>query len=256
MVKVKVRNTRIPEIGDKFASRHGQKGTIGITYHQEDMPFAANGITPDIIINPHAIPSRMTIGHLVECLMGKLSGLTGNEGDATAFNEITVESISRNLKSMGFHHRGLEVMYNGHTGRKLVAQIFIGPTYYQRLKHMVQDKIHSRGRGPVNIMTRQPVEGRSREGGLRFGEMERDCMISHGAALFLKERLNDVADAYRIHVCDICGLICIAQVSKNVYSCKICKNSTRVSQVHVPYACKLLFQELMSMNITPRLKLL
>ncbi|CAB4429708.1 unnamed protein product [Rhizophagus irregularis] len=256
MVKVKVRNTRIPEIGDKFASRHGQKGTIGITYHQEDMPFTASGVTPDIIINPHAIPSRMTIGHLVECLMGKLSGLTGNEGDATAFNEITVESISRNLKSMGFHHRGLEVMYNGHTGRKLVAQIFIGPTYYQRLKHMVQDKIHSRGRGPVNIMTRQPVEGRSREGGLRFGEMERDCMISHGAALFLKERLNDVADAYRIHVCDICGLICIAQVSKNVYSCKICKNSTRVSQVHVPYACKLLFQELMSMNITPRLKLL
>ncbi|RIA95112.1 DNA-directed RNA polymerase II subunit RPB2 [Glomus cerebriforme] len=256
MVKVKVRNTRIPEIGDKFASRHGQKGTIGMAYHQENMPFTADGITPDIIINPHAIPSRMTIGHLIECLMGKLSGFSGNEGDATAFAEITVESISRNLSSLGFHHRGLEVMYSGHTGRKLTAQIFIGPTYYQRLKHMVQDKIHSRGRGPVNIMTRQPVEGRSREGGLRFGEMERDCMISHGTALFLKERLYDVADACRIHVCDICGLMCIAQVSKNVYYCKICKNSTQVSQVHIPYACKLLFQELMSMNISPRLKFL
>ncbi|CAI2162299.1 8556_t:CDS:10 [Funneliformis geosporum] len=186
LVKIGVRNTRIPEIGDKFASRHGQKGTIGINYRQEDMPFTCDGITPDIIINPHAIPSRMTIGHLIECLMGKLSVLSGSEGDATAFSEVTVESISRKLGSFGFHRRGLEVMYNGHTGRKLSAQIFIGPTYYQRLKHMVQDKIHSRGRGPVNILTRQPVEGRSREGGLRFGEMERDCMISHGTALFLK----------------------------------------------------------------------
>ncbi|CAG8589046.1 11014_t:CDS:2, partial [Funneliformis mosseae] len=149
--------------------------------------------------NPHVIPSRLTIGDLIECLMGKLSVFSGSEGDATAFLEFTVESISRKLGSFGFHRRGLEVMYNGHTGSKLAAQIFIGPTNYQRLKHMVQNKIHSRGRGPVNILTRQPVEGRSREGGLRFGEMERYCMISHGTALFLKERLNDVADAYKIH---------------------------------------------------------
>jgi DNA-directed RNA polymerase II subunit RPB2 len=171
-VKIRTRATRVPEIGDKFASRHGQKGTIGITYRQEDMPFSADGITPDIIINPHAIPSRMTIGHLVECLLSKLSTLTGSEGDATPFTELTVESVSKLLRQKGFQSRGLEVMYHGHTGRKLQAQIYFGPTYYQRLKHMVGDKIHARARGPLQILTRQPVEGRSRDGGLRFGEME------------------------------------------------------------------------------------
>jgi len=173
-VKIRVRSTRIPEIGDKFASRHGQKGTIGITYRHEDMPFSAEGVTPDIIINPHAIPSRMTIGHLVECLLSKVSTITGNEGDATPFSEVTVEAISDLLRKYGYHSRGLEVMYNGHTGRKLQAQVYLGPTYYQRLKHMVGDKIHARARGPVQILTRQPVEGRSRDGGLRFGEMERE----------------------------------------------------------------------------------
>ena len=185
-VKVRIRSTRVPQIGDKFASRHGQKGTVGITYRQEDMPFTVDGITPDLIINPHAIPSRMTIGHLIECLLSKLGTLAGNEGDATPFSDVTVETISEKLKEEGYHSRGLEVMYNGHTGRKLQAQVYLGPTYYQRLKHMVDDKIHSRNRGPVQILTRQPVEGRARDGGLRFGEMERDCMLSHGVAAFLK----------------------------------------------------------------------
>ena len=172
-VKIRVRSTRVPQIGDKFASRHGQKGTIGITYRQEDMPFSADGITPDIIINPHAIPSRMTIGHLVECLMSKLATQIGQEGDATPFNDaVTVEAVSKMLRARGYQSRGLEVMYHGHTGRKLQAQIYFGPTYYQRLKHMVEDKIHARARGPLQILTRQPVEGRSRDGGLRFGEME------------------------------------------------------------------------------------
>ncbi|KDQ19740.1 hypothetical protein BOTBODRAFT_27165 [Botryobasidium botryosum FD-172 SS1] len=252
-VKIRVRSTRIPQVGDKFASRHGQKGTIGITYRQEDMPFTAEGVTPDIIINPHAIPSRMTIGHLVECLLSKLATLIGNEGDATPFTELTVESVSKLLRERGYQSRGLEVMYHGHTGKKLQAQVYLGPTYYQRLKHMVDDKIHSRARGPVQILTRQPVEGRSRDGGLRFGEMERDCMISHGIAGFLKERLFDASDAYRLHVCDICGLTAIANLKKQSFECRACKNKVAVSQLHIPYAAKLLIQELQSMNIAARL---
>jgi DNA-directed RNA polymerase II subunit RPB2 len=166
------------------------------------MPYSADGIVPDIIINPHAIPSRMTIGHLVECLLSKLGTLNGAEGDATPFTELTVEGVSGLLKQRGFQSRGFEVMYHGHTGRKMQAQVFFGPTYYQRLKHMVDDKIHARARGPLQILTRQPVEGRSRDGGLRFGEMERDCMISHGIAGFLKERMYDSSDGFRVHVCD------------------------------------------------------
>ncbi|PPQ63770.1 hypothetical protein CVT24_004312 [Panaeolus cyanescens] len=252
-VKIRVRSTRIPQIGDKFASRHGQKGTIGITYRQEDMPFTNEGIVPDLIINPHAIPSRMTIGHLVECLLSKVATLIGNEGDATPFTDLTVESVSQFLRERGYQSRGLEVMYHGHSGKKLQAQVYLGPTYYQRLKHMVDDKIHSRARGPVQILTRQPVEGRSRDGGLRFGEMERDCMISHGIAGFLKERLFEASDAYRLHVCDICGLTAIANLKKQSFECRACKNKTACSQLYIPYAAKLLFQELQSMNIAARL---
>ncbi|KAL0353090.1 UNVERIFIED_CONTAM: DNA-directed RNA polymerase II subunit RPB2 [Sesamum angustifolium] len=252
-VKVRVRSVRIPQIGDKFSSRHGQKGTVGMTYTQEDMPWTLEGITPDIIVNPHAIPSRMTIGQLIECVMGKVAAHMGKEGDATPFTDVTVDNISKALHKCGYQMRGFETMYNGHTGRRLTAMIFLGPTYYQRLKHMVDDKIHSRGRGPVQILTRQPAEGRSRDGGLRFGEMERDCMIAHGAAHFLKERLFDQSDAYRIHVCEQCGLIAIANLKKNSFECRGCKNKTDIVQVHIPYACKLLFQELMAMAIAPRM---
>jgi len=252
-VKIRLRSVRVPQVGDKFASRHGQKGTCGILYRQEDLPFTAEGIVPDIIVNPHAIPSRMTVGHLIECLLGKVSALSGTEGDATPFTEVTVDDISKKLRAHGFQPKGWELMYNGHTGRPLEAQIFIGPTYYQRLKHMVDDKIHSRATGPVTNLTHQPLEGRGRGGGLRFGEMERDCMISHGASAFLKERLMDQSDAYRVHVCEICGLFAIADLRRNVFMCRGCNNKTRIAQVHMPYAGKLLFQELMAMSIAPRM---
>jgi len=253
-VKVRTRTTKVPQIGDKFASRHGQKGTIGITYRQEDMPFTADGIVPDIIINPHAIPSRMTIAHLIECLLSKVGALRGQEGDATPFTDVTLTTISTILKDYGFQQRGFEVMYNGHTGKKLAAQVFLGPTYYQRLRHMVDDKIHARARGPLQILTRQPVEGRARDGGLRFGEMERDCMISHGASAFLKERLLDVSDAFRVHICEICGLMTpIASLSKGQFECRPCKNKTKIAQIVIPYAAKLLFQELAAMNVATRM---
>jgi DNA-directed RNA polymerase II subunit RPB2 len=252
LVKVRVRSVRFPQVGDKFASRHGQKGTVGMLYRQEDMPFTQEGITPDIIVNPHAIPSRMTVGHLIECLFGKVVTFKGREGDGTAFATVTVDSLGKRLHELGYQRSGNEVMYNGHTGRRLEAQIFLGPTYYQRLKHMVDDKIHSRARGPVTMLTRQPMEGRSREGGLRFGEMERDCIIAHGTANLLQERLFLNSDAYRVHVCDSCGLIAVADLTTMSFKCNACKGS-KVSQILIPYACKLMFQELMAMQIAPRL---
>merc|ERR1712139_752863 len=208
--------------GDEFASRHGQKGTCGILYTQEDMPFSQEGISPDIIINPHAIPSRMTIGHLVECLLSKVAALSGTEGDSTPFMNLSVNDLSEELHKYGYQRHGWEVMYNGYTGRPLANMIYIGPTYYQRLKHMVADKIHSRARGKITNLTRQPTEGRSRDGGLRFGEMERDCIISHGAASFLRERLLMVSDAYRFHVCEQCGTMAVADLENMRYFCRAC----------------------------------
>ena len=255
--KIKVRSMRVPQIGDKFASRHGQKGTCGMLFSYEDMPFSREGIIPDLIINPHCIPSRMTVGHLIECLLSKLCAITGQANtayDATPFEiELSVEKLMMNLKKCGYTPNGNESLFNGHTGEKLNSSIFFGPTYYQRLKHMVDDKIHARTQGPKVLLTRQPMEGRSRDGGLRFGEMERDCMLSHGASYFLKERLFLHSDRYTVHVCDWCGLIAIANLQKHSVECRGCKNTTDISQVHIPYACKLLIQELMSMMIAPRM---
>jgi DNA-directed RNA polymerase II subunit RPB2 len=253
--KVRVRTIRVPIIGDKFAARHAQKGTMGISYRQEDMPFTKDGLTPDIIMNPHAIPTRMTIGQLLECLLGKVSVLNGHESDATPFTGTQVEDVSAYLKKY-YHYNELgdEVMYNGMTGEQMKVKIFIGPTYYQRLKHMVEDKIHSRSTGPLQILTRQPAEGRSREGGLRLGEMERDCILAHGTAQFAKERLLDMSDKFRVYICKQCGTFVTAgNPYKNIYYCKTCNNSTNIAEVHLPYAYKLLTQELMSLSIVPKI---
>uniref|UniRef100_A0A6C0JVU3 DNA-directed RNA polymerase n=1 Tax=viral metagenome TaxID=1070528 RepID=A0A6C0JVU3_9ZZZZ len=253
--KVKVRSTRTPQVGDKFASRHGQKGTMGMMYSSEDMPFTKEGITPDIIINPHAVPSRMTIGHLIECLQSKVATLNGKIGDATPFNEkINVQNISNTLLQYGYQSRGTEILYNGFTGKKIESSIFIGPTFYQRLKHMVEDKVHARSRGPMESLTRQPTEGRARDGGLRIGEMERDCQIAHGACQFLRERLFEVSDPYYVKVCRDCGLIGISNsnLKSKVFECRIC-DKKNFHIVRIPYACKLLFQELESMGISTRI---
>jgi DNA-directed RNA polymerase beta subunit len=234
-------------------SRHGQKGTIGILYNQEDMPYTKDGIIPDIIMNPLAIPSRMTIGQLIECILGKSCSLNGYEADATPFTGIDVEDVADILEQTGFERYGTEILYNGRTGEQLKARIFIGPTFYYRLKHLVSDKWHSRSSGPYQLLTKQPAEGRSRAGGLRTGEMEKDALLAHGAAHFLKERLFDSSDKYVFHVCKDCGMIAVANPAKNIYKCTYCDNTSNFAKVFVPYAMKLMWQELMAMGIAPRM---
>ena len=251
--KVKIRNYRKPVIGDKFSSRHGQKGTIGNIIPEEDMPFTANGLKPDIIINPHAIPSRMTIAQLKETILGKVLLYLGLFGDGTSFTKFDLSSIINELHNLGYESKGNELMYNALTGEQLNMNIFIGPVFYQRLKHMVNDKQHSRSIGPMVNLTRQPAEGRARDGGLRFGEMERDCMISHGASRFTKERLYDSSDAYSIFVCNKCGINVPFNNKENIHICSSCENRTDFNYVEIPYSCKLMFQELLTMNIVPRI---
>jgi DNA-directed RNA polymerase II subunit RPB2 len=250
--KVRIRNTKIPEMGDKFSSRHGQKGTVGMILEQCDMPFTKDGIVPDIIINPHAIPSRMTIAQLLECLLGKTCTMYGYNGDSTAFIDKNISNISNILEDIGFEGKSNEVMYSGINGEQLHTSIFIGPTYYQRLKHMSSDKIHSRASGPIVSMTRQPSEGRSSYGGLRFGEMERDCMISHGASNFLQERFMKVSDKFICYICNECNMTCVNIPCNSDYYCKNCNNYLNFTKINIPYSCKLLFQELQSMSIVPR----
>ena len=251
--KVRMRNVRKPVIGDKFSSRHGQKGTIGNIIPECDMPFTSKGVKPDIIINPHAIPSRMTIGQLKETVLGKVLVELGLFGDGTSFGELDVKTICAELLKLGYESTGNELMYSGLTGEQLECNIFMGPVFYQRLKHMVSDKQHSRSIGPMVNLTRQPAEGRSRDGGLRFGEMERDCMISHGAAKFTRGRMYDASDKYQVYVCKKCGLIASYNDTMHIHHCKTCDNRTDFAYVEIPYACKLLFQELITMNIAPRI---
>ena len=261
--KVRVRTLRKPVMGDKVSSRHGQKGTVGNIIPEMDMPFTKDGLRPDIIINPHAIPSRMTIAQLKETLLGKVLLQLGMFGDGTSFGNLDVKTIATELQRVGYESYGNEVMYNGLTGEQMETSIFIGPVFYQRLKHMVNDKQHSRSIGPMVNLTRQPAEGRSRDGGFRIGEMERDVMIAHGASRFCRERLYDASDKYSLYVCKKCGLTAAFNDSNSnkvstysdfsIHLCKTCSNKTDFAKVEVPYAFKLLSQELQTINIVPRI---
>ena len=253
-VKVRVRQDRIPEIGDKFSSRHGQKGTLGMILSPQDMPQTASGIVPDIIINPHAIPSRMTIAQFMETLLGKACCEIGCLGDGSPFNEVTIDNLAAILRDKyKLEPYSNEVLYNGYTGRMMETNIFTGPVYYQRLRHCSADKIHSRSSGPLVMLTRQPAEGRAREGGLRFGEMERDAVIAHGVSEFTKERFMECSDLFRCHSCRDCGLIAITNPQQGIWQCRGCGNTTNFSPIEIPYAYKLLLQELETMNITSRI---
>ena len=253
-VKCLVRHTRRPEVGDKFSSRHGQKGVIGTILPQRDFPFSERGITPDLIMNPHGFPSRMTVGKMLELVGGKAGAQDGRFHDGTAFAGDTAEDIGATLVNHGFSYNGKDLLHCGITGEPIVAYIFMGPVYYQKLKHMVLDKMHARARGPRVVLTRQPTEGRARDGGLRLGEMERDCLIGYGASALILERLMISSDQFEAQVCNKCGLLAYRHHGTGKDACAQCEDAD-VSALKLPYACKLLFQELQSMNICPRLTL-
>jgi DNA-directed RNA polymerase subunit B len=253
MYKIRVRDVRIPEIGDKFASRHGQKGVVGMLVNHEDLPYTADGVVPDVLINPHAFPSRMTVGMFLESVTGKAAALRGSKMDGSAFVGEKLEDVKGVLESAGFKYSGKEVMYDGRTGKAFEAEVFIGVVYYQKLHHMVADKIHARARGQVQMLTKQPTEGRARGGGLRFGEMERDCLIAYGASMMLKDRLLDESDKADIYICERCGLVSYYDIKQRKFVCRVCGDKAKVTSISVAYAFKLLLQEMMSLDVAPRL---
>jgi len=253
MFKVRIRDMRIPEIGDKFASRHGQKGVLGILAKNEDLPYTADGVTPDVLINPHAFPSRMTVGMMLESITGKAAALRGKKFDGSAFVGEKLSEVREIMESSGFKYSGKEKMYDGRTGKPFPVDVFIGVVYYQKLHHMVADKIHARARGQVQMLTKQPTEGRARGGGLRFGEMERDCIIAYGASMILKDRLLDESDKTSIFICERCGLLAYHDIKQRRYLCRVCGDKAEISSASVAYAFKLLLQEMQSLNIAPRL---
>ena len=253
LVQVRMRVERKPEIGDKFISRHGQKGVIGMVLPPADMPFTASGITPDLIFSPNGIPSRMSMSHILEIIGAKVGALKGKDIDGTTFNAEPEEELRKQLLELGFRDDGTETMYNGKTGEMIKAKIYVGNMYYLKLKHQVANHIHARARGPVQLLTRQPTEGRAKEGGLRLGEMEKDTFVAHGASLLLKERFD--SDKTILPVCEKCGSIAIYDYRKNRAYCPVCGDKTEITNIEMSYAFKLFMDEIKSLGIYPKLQL-
>ncbi len=252
IVQIKTRDQRIPELGDKFATSHGQKGVVGMIVPEEDIPFTSKGIKPDILFNPHGLPSRMTVGYLLELLAGKVGCLKGEIMDGTSFSGVGKEKLEDELTELGFRYDGKETMYHGITGKRMTAKIFIGNLYYLKLKYMVGNKIHGRASGKVALLTRQPTEGRSRGGALRLGEMEQQALVAHGSSLLLKERYD--ADRVVLPICEHCGSIGIDDNIHDKVICSIC-NSEDVEPVEISYAFKLLIEELQGLHLHTTFKL-
>ncbi|MBU4242329.1 MAG: DNA-directed RNA polymerase subunit B, partial [Nanoarchaeota archaeon] len=249
LVQVRLRDLRIPEIGDKFASRHGQKGVIGCIVPHADMPFTTSGVVPDLIFSPHSIPSRMTISHLIEIIGGKVGALAGRQIEASTFSAESETDLRKLLLELGFRENGTERMYNGMTGEEFESNIFVGNMYYMKLKHMVANKLHARASGRIQLLTRQPIEGRSKGGGLRLGEMEKDCFVAHGASLLLKERFD--SDKTTIYICEECGMLAVHDSMRNKAFCTKCGANIEVTAVELSYAFKLLLDELKSLGVYP-----
>ncbi|QQG38749.1 MAG: DNA-directed RNA polymerase subunit B [Candidatus Woesearchaeota archaeon] len=251
LVQVRLRDERIPEIGDKFASRHGQKGVVGMIVPEADMPVTSTGIKPDIIFSPHSLPSRMTVNHILEVLASKVGALSGKYIDGTCFDATPEEELRKQLLTLGFREDGAETMYNGITGELMKVRVYIGNMYYLKLQHMAANRLHARASGRIQLLTRQPIEGRAKGGGLRLGEMEKDCLVAHGAALLLKERFD--SDKVIVHVCEKCGTLAIYDEYRKKQFCQKCGTGTDITPIELSYAFKLLLDEMRALNVYPKL---